>query len=230
MVKRPTMTVPYSVTKRGMSEQIYDHLVELKDKGTSWHRQCYKDAIHTGMLKRARGRYEKQLTGPNETKRKISNVAIEERPLRLTRLKTSPYTSTSDMCFFCDGCDSRGKALFNVSNPSVAQSLLAAIEKSGNDKLRVKLGSSLDMSDEQATGIRYHKICWANNVTNVLRKQVPAAASNNDASTSENAAQTEFLAMTEINLREGKILTISELQAAYESILEANNVQQPVCN
>ena len=29
--------------------------------------------------------------------------------------------------------------------------------------------------------------------------------------------------MTEINLREGKILTMSDLQAAYESILEPNN-------
>ena len=44
-----------------------------------------------------------------------------------------------------------------------------------------------------------------NNVRNVLRKSDPGTYSNNDASTSEKAAQTEFLVMTEIQLREGKI-------------------------
>ena len=32
-----------------------------------------------------------------------------------------------------------------------------------------------------------------NNVTNVLRKSDPGTSSNNDASTNEEAAQTEFL-------------------------------------
>ena len=62
-----------------------------------------------------------------------------------------------------------------------------------------------------------------NDVANVLSKPDPGTTLNNDTSTSEKAAQTEFLPMTEMNLREGKILTMSDLQAAYESILEANN-------
>ena len=54
-----------------------------------------------------------------------------------------------------------------------------------------------------------------NNVTNVQCKPDPGTTSNNDASTSEKTAQTEFLAMTEINLRDGTILIMSDLQAAY---------------
>ena len=61
---------------------------------------------------------------------------------------------------------------------------------------------------------------------NVLCKPDLGATSNNDASTSEKAAQTEFSAMTGINLRKGK----SDLKAACESILEANNVHETVCN
>ena len=52
----------------------------------------------------------------------------------------------------------------------------------------------------------------------------PGTTSNNDASISEKAAQTEFLTMTEINLREGK----SNLRVAYESILEENSVHETV--
>ena len=39
----------------------------------------------------------------------------------------------------------------------------------------------------------------------------------------EIAAQIEFLAMTEMTLRSGKVVTMSELQYALESILESNN-------
>ena len=97
------------------------------------------------------------------------------------------------------------------------------LKHSGKDRLRVKLSTSLDTSYEQDSGISYHKVCWVNNVANVLRQPDPGTTSNNDASTTKKAAQTEFLPMTEINLREGKILTMSDLQAAYESILQANN-------
>ena len=44
---------------------------------------------------------------------------------------------------------------------------------------------------------------------------------------SEIAAKIEFLTMTEITLREGKIASMSELEAAFESILEGNNVDNP---
>ena len=36
----------------------------------SWHRSYYKDAVHARMLRRARECYERQLEGPNESRRK----------------------------------------------------------------------------------------------------------------------------------------------------------------
>ena len=47
---------------------------------------------------------------------------------------------------------------------------------------------------------------------------------------SEIAANIEFLTMTEITLRDGKIPTMSVLQAAFESMLDAHNVPDPTCN
>ena len=68
-----------------------------------------------------------------------------------------------------------------------------------------------------------NSLCFS--VTNVLRKPTSA----NDSScrlTSEIA----FLATTEKTLREGKIATMSELQASFEIILGANNVADPTYN
>lgn len=69
---------------------------ELEAKQASWHRSCYKDAVHTGMLKRAKERYERQLACPSESRRKSRNVTVEGP--QLTRSKTSPYNK--DLCFF----------------------------------------------------------------------------------------------------------------------------------
>jgi len=44
---------------------------------------------------------------------------------------------------------------------------------------------------------------------------------------SETAAQIEFLTMTEMTSRIGKVVTISELQNDLESILESNNAENP---
>lgn len=35
---------------------------ELQNKGVSWHSNCYKEAVHAGMINRAKKRYEKQLS------------------------------------------------------------------------------------------------------------------------------------------------------------------------
>ena len=103
-------------------------------------------------------------------------MAPEEIPLRLTRSKTSLFIKV----LFCDGQWVSRESPFTVSSPSITQPLRTAIENSGNDRFRVKLGTSVNTSNEQDSGIRYHKVCWVNNVTNVLRKPDPGTTPNND--------------------------------------------------
>ena len=201
-------------------------LNDLQEKQASWHRSCYRDAVHTGMLKRAKDRYERQLAGPNESRRKSRDVT-EETP-QLTRSKTSPYDR--NVCFFCEGHANYKQSLHSVSTFSAGESLRAAIEFSGNDKLRVKLSTAVDANDAHAIDIKYHKNCWLNNVTNVLRKPSSSSAESSTNVVSEIAGKIEFLVMTEMALSEGQIITMSELQNAFEGILEANNVSHPTCS
>jgi len=136
---------------------------ELEENGASWHRNCYKSACNSGMLKRAKERYTRQLAGPDESRRKSRPTLTVEEDLKLTRSKTFPHNS--NVCFFCDGPSGHRKDLRNVSTFSAGQSLRAAIEVSKNDKLRVKLCTAVDSNDAHAIDIKYHKSCWANNVT-----------------------------------------------------------------
>ena len=202
-------------------------LCNLVEKEASWHRRCYKDAVHTGMLKRAKERYEIQLTGPNESRRK-SRDATEE-PAQLTHSKTSPFERS--LCLFCEEHANYKQSLHSVSTFSASESLRAAIEHSGNDKLRVKLSTAVHANDATSIDIKYHKNCWLNNVTNVLRKSVsPSVASRSTNVVSKIAGKIEFLVMTEMALKEGKVLIMSQLQEAFKSTLEANNVVHPSCS
>lgn len=191
---------------------------DLKVRSATWHRTCYQDATHSGMVKRARDRYEREMAGPDlKRKRAILSPATQ-----LTRSKTTPYNR--DVCFFCEKVAGYRETLRTVSTKSAGKSLHDAIEISSNDKLRVKLSTAVDLKDAHAIDIKYHKKCWGNNVSTVLRKS-STDTSSNSAATAEIAAKIEFLTTTEIALRNGNILTMSELEATHENILKENGVE-----
>lgn len=88
--------------------------------------------------------------------------------------------------------------------------------------------TALAANDAHSIDIKYHKNCWSKNVSNVFRKP-SSSGETNSISASEIVAKIEFLTMTEIALHNGKIATMSELQSAFESILEENNVPDTSC-
>lgn len=67
------------------------------------------------------------------------------------------------------------------------------------------------------------------NVSTVLRQPSTAATSSSTSLTAEVAAKIEFLTTTEIALKNGNVLIMSDLQAAYDSILKQNGVQNKTC-
>ena len=88
-----------------------------------------------------------------------------------------------------------------------------------------RLNTSIAADDAPSIDIKYHKNCWAIHVSHVLRKETYESPSEKLAG--GIAAQTEFLTMTEMNLRSGKVATMSKLQYALQSILQSNNVENP---
>ncbi|CAH3151769.1 unnamed protein product, partial [Porites lobata] len=194
---------------------------EIEEK-VSWHRKCYQDTTHSGMLKRARERYEREVAGPDESRRKPSNSPQG----LLTRSKTAPYDRV--VCFFCDGEAKYQQPLHMVSTKSAGSSLEAAVKTSGDPKLLVKLSTALDGQDAHAIDVKYHKNCWAKNVTGVLRKS--SITEGHGEETSEIAAKIEFVTMTETALNSGEIMNMAQLQDAFECICRENNVQSKSWN
>ena len=120
--------------------------------------------------------------------------------------------------------------MHKVLTENAGHSLNEAIEKNGDEKLKVKLSTAVDAHDAHAIDIRYHKRCWASNVTHVLchMEKCPEYSTVNTAD--EIAAKIEFLSMTEKALTDGEVLNIATLQEAYESVMSANNVNSPTCS
>lgn len=99
---------------------------ELKVKQGTWHRKCYQDATHSGMLKRAKERRERVLAGPNESRQKSRNLQEPEPINQLTRSKTTPYNKA--VCFVCDGEECNREKLTVVRTMNAGKSLHEAIK------------------------------------------------------------------------------------------------------
>jgi len=67
--------------------------------------------------------------------------------------------------------------------------------KSGNETLRVKLSTAIDPTEAHTIDVKYHKRCWALNVTNVLR--VGKSPEDRTSLAAEVAAEIEFTNLTE---------------------------------
>ena len=171
------------------------------------------------MIKRAKERYETELCGPNEARWKSCDLSLEAKQ-PLTRSKTSPYNR--DVCFFCDCEGGYPQLLHTVSTLSAGSSLDAAVKKEGDEKLHVKLSTAVDRRDAHAIDIKYHKNCWTKHVTNVLHKH---STTSNIEQACEVAAKIEFVTMAEIAL---KIVNMSQLQAAHDTISKENNVEASI--
>lgn len=122
----------------------------------------------------------------------------------VTRSKTSPYNR--DVWFFWRRRCRFRHTLHKVSTFSAGESLRAALGMPGNDKLSVRFSSQTFYASRHQQMILVVRL------------------------TSEIAAKNEFLTMTEKTLKEGKIATMSELQASFEIVLGANNVADPTYN
>ena len=74
------------------------------------------------------------------------------------------------------------------------QTLKRAVELTGNDKFMVRLSAAMNPSDAHAMDVMYHITCWAENVTNVLRKEVVQVESQQThcATVASVATEIEF--------------------------------------
>lgn len=191
---------------------------QLAGNTASWHRSCYQEATHAGKLKRAKARYDREGGGScTSSKRKK-----EEK--KFTRSQTSPYNK--ELCFFCEQGAGYRDSLHSVSTASAGQSIRAAVQVLGDARLLTKLSTAIDANDAHAIDIKYHKNCYLNKVTNVLRH----LESNSDQDSGELAAKVEFLDITKMALREGKPLNMAELEVMYGSVLRENDVVDPSCS
>ena len=147
----------------------------------------------------------------------------KEETKKLTRSQTCPYNK--EVCFFCKQAATHQEPLHSVSTTSAGQSIRSAVQILGDAKLQTKLATAIDSNVAHAIDIKYHKNCYLNKVTNVLR-QSQCKSSDNNAIV---AARVEFLDITEKALREGKPLNMAHLEALYIDVLHKNDVAIPSC-
>ena len=167
------------------------------------------------MLRWARERHEGELAGPNETRRRISKVAPEEIPLRLTRSKTSPFSW--DKCFFCDSSQSRGKALLPfpvllLPSPYVLQFWKRQAPNKTRYIIRNQWSCSSMNKILELGIIRYVGWIMSHTYSASLTRELLRTMMHRQA---RKLLKQSFSNDRDQYLRDGTILTMSDLQVAY---------------
>ena len=65
---------------------------EIEENNGTWHRSCYKDTVHSGMIERARRSYLEAIKQP------VHNVQNYQQPF--LRSMTEPRQNKTKTCFF----------------------------------------------------------------------------------------------------------------------------------
>lgn len=161
-----------SIYKR-LQECTKDTMLEIK---AIWHRTCYSDATNKISIQRARDRFEHSMSTGTYTVKKRGHkrtssemdTSTPDTSVPFTRSATEPLKK--DSCFFCQVDD--GQRLFTVRTENSGKSLRKAIEISQNEVLMTRLNNAISPSDAHAIDVRYHKLCWTQNVFRVLRDDI----------------------------------------------------------
>lgn len=188
----------------------------LFNAGATWHSTCYKSAVNTDKCQRAKARFEKALSD------RVNICSSHPLPTasNFTRSQSVPFDD--NVCFFCDEAASRLHPLHKILSDSAGKNLRTAIECNNNDQFRVKLSTAINPDDAHAIDIRYHKNCWAKNVTHVLRIQ--SSTPTAQTASEELAADIEFISLVHEAFQAGKVLQMDNLHEAYENIRASNGV------
>ena len=211
----------YPEVHRRLKDVSQDELILQK---AAWHRSCYQDAVHAGKCERARKRYENKLDTTMSTQSTTAGTSSGTFGL-FTRSKSLPYDNA--LCFFCGNQETIRHKLHKVRTDKAGSNLHAAINKSNDDKLRVKLSTAINPADAHAIDVQYHNDCWTTHVTNVLRISIESpTVDGND----ELAANIEFISLLKEDLHDGLILNMNDLHIAYTNIGSKNGVAQPECS
>ena len=160
-------TYSESGVKKYMS--VHDSLCDenaqtLQEKGCVYHRQCYSSATNVTYLRR--------LSRGDSTSNQQETVEK-----RTTRSSLDNYDNS--MCFFCQ--KDIGHNLYNLRTINRSTMIKNAIEKQGNEVLRIRFNSAIDA---HAGDMKYHTSCMVSNVDNVLsqsRGQIKVDSDGNDA-------------------------------------------------
>jgi len=202
----------YPELDRRLSEEDEQTLISNKE---TWHRSCYQEAVHAEKRLSVKQRYEREL--------KRLGGRLSEEPStsgNCTRNSAIPFW------VFCQQGARRRNPLYKLATENAGIKLQRAVELGKDDKLKIRLSTSIDPKDAHAIDVRYHKNCWTLCVSTVLRKTTTESAQGNVES--EIAAEIKFMSMLDSILLQGSVVGMASLAITFHNIRLNNGlIEQP---
>lgn len=186
----------------------------------SWHASCYKSVTHKGECERLQKRFAHAQENVQD------DPSTCQARLPYTRQQSTEYKK--ETCFFCDQGSSKRNLLRKVATDNAGANLKRAVELTANDKFMVRLSAAISPSDAHAFDVMYHIACWAEHVTNVLRKEVTPGESQLPSCTTVASVATEIEFKNHVteSLKDGNVFNMGTLESVYRSMGFANGADE----
>ena len=125
-----------------------------------------------------------------------------------------------NLCFFCQ--EAKASKLHEVCSQNVNLKLRNAVERIGNDELKIRLNTAA--VDARAADIKYHLPCW---VKWVCRFGGKASNGDEEFDVKQLAVEFELVKIVDTLTQEGDVLTMNQLLETYYDLLnESGKVEQ----
>ena len=139
-----------------------------------------------------------------------------------TRSATQPLIKSN--CFFCQKDD--GQSLFTVRTENAGKALRKAVEISQDAVLMTRLNNAISPIDAHAIDVRYHKVCWTQNVFHVLRGDACYQAKSTQALPMQIPCLIELINLVDFQTQNKAYLPMDIIETTYISMLGGSDEAQ----
>lgn len=200
----------------------------LISKQAVYHKKCYAKFTHSKKINVIKEKFFKANISNDASYEDVSYDGydlIDENPFieRVTRAKKRKLENEEQLCIFCELSSTKSNILHKLQSDSAANQLIEAM-KCGYEGFKVRLSAHFQPFEVESQNIMYHKHCWNNNVTNILRSKF--STENSKLQNQALATDIEFIKMLESFLLGGNVTNMAYLEDKYKEIGLANNVDE----
>ena len=203
---------------------------DLEEKSAKYHSKCYKSCTHIKTIAQAKKRFQDSLQGKTlKTKAAVGRPEKRQADIDGEQSVAKRLRSSTDSIFdkkLCVICQKfRPESLHIVEYLEMGDKMLEVSRELSDKTLFLRLNAIAAADDGVANDVKYHRYCWIDIQRHMEKEQNQEIEANE---TNKVIADIEILDLVDWEIRSAGVLTMNDINLAYNEFLNSNSIEQEV--